>query len=117
MDLDVVAAVASTTTFALGTTARDFKVVGADLVTPTDYAADPTDYYVITLQDGATVLASWSTLTGAQGAITANTPAAMVLGGTVNGAKGDNLTVVCTKHASGANLPAQTRVRVKLILL
>lgn len=116
-DLDIVAAVAATTTFALGKLGRDVRIDAVDLIVPSNYAADPANYYVFTIQDGATVLASWSTLTGAQGALTANVPAEMVMSSPANAAKGDVLTLVCTKHASGANVPAQTRVRVKMTLL
>lgn len=73
---------------------------------PTGFAADASNYWVISLQDGSTVLASWSTQTSAQGALTANTPVELVMGATTDVPNDDVISVVLTPHGSPAALPA-----------
>jgi hypothetical protein len=80
------ASVAATTTTHLTKTRTDrfFVVTGVDYVEPaTGIAQSDTNYYVLTIQVGGTVIATWSTkLTGGNGAIVANTYVAFALSGT-----------------------------------
>lgn len=100
-------AASATSTFVLGTAKRAFRVESVELIDDAGYAADAANYYVFTLVHGSgpTTAATWSTLTGAQGAITAGVPAAMVLSADANLVipAGDVVSLVATKHASGAN--------------
>src|SRR5579863_905253 len=104
LQVDVVAAVSATSTFMLGTIFRDYYIEYFELEAPGGYSADASNYYVITLQAGSTVLATWSTQTGQQGALTDQVMAQAVLSGSAAGSANDQLKVVCTKHASAANL-------------
>lgn len=107
--LDVVTAISATATIALGTVARTFRIERVELMSQATYAADATNYYTLSLSHGSgpTSAATWSTLTGADGAITAGTPVLM----TLNAADanlvvpaGATLKLVATKVASGANI-------------
>jgi len=108
--IDTVAAISATTTvwaWKVGAQ-RTFKLERAVINVSATYAADTTNFYTIQIKDGSTVLASWSTQTSAQGALTANTPADLILNTTdanLAAAGGDTLTVVCTKSAAAANFP------------
>lgn len=77
------ASVAATTTTALMKTRTDrqFVVTGVDYIEPlTGIAQSDTNYYVLSLQVGATVIAQYSTkLTGGNGPITAGAFAAFVM--------------------------------------
>lgn len=118
IDLDIVAAIAATTTFPLCLMERAYRISAVELEVPGGYAADPANFYVIALKTHAGVtLASWSTQTAAQGALTTLVFAAMVLAATTTGIGGDQLDIVCTKNGTAANLPAQTRVRVHPTLI
>jgi hypothetical protein len=102
------AAFAATDTVPLRKIQRDMRVYAVDLVVDTTYAADPTNFYVITLQKGATVIATWSTQTGQQGTLTADTIVQMVLSATDTARVcnvGDVFQLVFTKVAAAANLP------------
>lgn len=107
-------AASATSTFALGTMKRNFRIESVELIDDAGYAADATNYYVLTLVHGTgpTTAATWSTLTGAQGALTAATPAAMVLSADANLVipAGDVVSLVATKHASGANITVRVVV-------
>lgn len=63
---------------------RAFKLERVDYVNPTGLAQDATNFFNIKLQTGAgpTVLANWSTETGQQGTLTADTFVALVLNAT-----------------------------------
>lgn len=50
-----------------------FRVDSVQYVNPTGLAQDAANYFVIELLKGATIAASWSTQTGAQGSIAADT--------------------------------------------
>lgn len=52
---------------------RDFKVERVLYVNPTGLAADGTNYFTVKLLKGSTVVASWSTLSSAEGALVADT--------------------------------------------
>lgn len=59
-----------------------FTVDTVDYINPTGLAQDATNFAVVKLLNGATVLATWSTETGQQGTLAANTFVSMVLNGT-----------------------------------
>jgi hypothetical protein len=102
------AAISATTTVPLRKLRRPTRFEAVDLVVDTTYNADPVNFYVITLQRGATVIATWSTQTGQQGTLTAGVIASMVLSATdLNrvGVVDETLQLVFTKAAAAANLP------------
>jgi hypothetical protein len=106
------AGITSTTTLKLMVTERPFQLESVELISPTGLTQDASNYYVISLNDGATVMASWSTLTTAQGSLTANTFKEMVLSATVANrytATGDVLSLVMTLHGT-QTLPPGTVV-------
>lgn len=82
------ASVSATTTLHLTKTRSDryFVVTGVDYIEPaTGIAANDSNFYVLTIQVGAVVIATYSTkLTGGQGTITANAFAAFVLAALAN---------------------------------
>jgi hypothetical protein len=114
------AAISATTTIPIVTpsTARSFRVERVELMSIATYADDAANYYVLTLQKGATVIGTWSTLTGANGAITGGTPVTLTLSGTDAAlvlAGGDVLSLVATKHASAANITPRLVVHGKFV--
>lgn len=109
--LDIANAIAATVTFPLGTTETDFYIEKFEVTAFGGFVGDPANYWVITLQDGATVLATYSTLSTAQGTLTAGAMGAGSLGTTISGAKGDTLSIVLTKNGNALNFPAQSRIR------
>lgn len=87
---------------------RHFRVDAVRYVNPTGLAADAADYFNLKVQNGATVIANWSTETGQEGALVADTfvdfteaadDADMVL------APGDELSVVLDETGT-QTLPA-----------
>lgn len=52
---------------------KRFRLLRAEYINPTGLAQDATNYFTVKVLAGATVMASWSTLTGAQGTIAADT--------------------------------------------
>ena len=92
---------------------RDFKVDSVQYSLPAGVAANASNFWTVTLKNGATTVASWTTQTGVagQGTITANTPIALVLSTTdanlVFGA-GSSPTLVFTKTGTPANLTPGT---------
>lgn len=105
------AAISATTTIQLWRTSSPFRVEAVSYVNPAGFAADPSNYWTIDLLQGATVVASWSTQTAAQGALTADTFVSLVLSSTdVNRvlARAGTLTTISlrfTKTGAPANLP------------
>jgi hypothetical protein len=84
------------TTIKLMTVDEDFDVDQVEVISPVGLATDAANYYVISLKKGSTIMASWSTLTGAEGALTANTLMSMTLSATVGNrraSKGDVLSL------------------------
>lgn len=63
-------------------TGRRFKVNKVNYRNPTGLVQDTTNYYIITLKQGSVVVATWSTLTGAQGTLAADTEVALTLSST-----------------------------------
>lgn len=59
-----------------------FVVTKVRYVNPTGLAAHATNYVVLTVKQGSVVIATWSTLTGQQGTLSANTYVDMVLSST-----------------------------------
>lgn len=116
----IAAAIAATSSFAVGVPSdtEKFRVERVELMTDATYAADPTNYYVFTLQVGATVVATWSTLTGQEGALTALTPAKMTLSATDANlvlAAGGALTLVATKNGAAANITPRVVVHGRTV--
>jgi hypothetical protein len=100
--------VKATESFELTKATRAMYVDRVEHINPTGLAADAANYWTLALKDGANVIASWSTLTGAEGAIVADTPADMTLntdGSKLAVAVGDTVALALTKTASAANLP------------
>lgn len=72
------------------TTAKFFKVPAGkklridavDYINPTGLTNDAANYFALQIRKGSTVMASWSTLTGAEGAIAADTFVALTLSAT-----------------------------------
>lgn len=63
---------------------RAFKIERVFYNNPTGLATDASNYFDVRVQHGAgpTVAAQWSTLTGAEGALAANTPVDLTLSAT-----------------------------------
>lgn len=118
-----IAAVAATSTFSVmgASTATGYKyrVTHAQLLVDTTYAADASNFYVLALVHNGTTVASWSTQTAAQGALTAFTLAEMVLAADTGNNRvvqtGEVLTLVCTKNASAPNISARCIVHGRFI--
>lgn len=62
--------------------ARKAKLERVTYFNKTGLAADTSNYFAIQIKNGTTVCASWSTQTGAQGALVADTPATVPLSST-----------------------------------
>lgn len=98
-----------TTTLPLETLDFTTRIDSCEVLNGTGFTADAANYWTITLQAGATVMATWSTMTGAEGTLTANVAGAMTLHATdANrvGAAGALLKLVFTKTGSPANFPS-----------
>lgn len=112
-DASTVAAIAATSTIILQTMDGDYVVDKFEVMMPGGYTADDTNYYTLTLQKGATVLATLSLKTvggGGFGNLTDLVPAAATLAANPTGSKDDVLKVVLTKTSAAANVPAGTRL-------
>lgn len=72
---------------------------------PAGFAADASNYWTISVKDGSTVLASWTTHSTGEGALTADTPVSLTIGANPSAAAADNITVVATPTGSPANFP------------
>ena len=101
-----------TTSFTIWTGGPDryFRLGRVFYNNPTGFAQDPSAYWTIKVTDGTNTLASWSTQTGAQGTLTANTPVNLVLATTpapaADLAPNLALIVTLTKTGSPSALPA-----------
>lgn len=87
---------------------RSFRVDKVTWFTATTTAADAANYWTLELKNGSTSVASWSTLSTAQGALTGGTPAELVPSATDANrvfAVGDIASLVLTKTASPSALP------------
>lgn len=102
------AAIAATTSLPLCSVDGDTRVDKFEIAVPGGYVTDPANYYVVTLQQGATVLATYSLLTGAQASLTTlvfgNAVLAAVPVATL--AVATQLNVVLTKVGAAVNFPA-----------
>lgn len=116
-DLDITAAVAANATFPLCFVDYPFKVDGIEVHALGGFAADPANYWTIQAKQGATVLATYSTQTSAQGALVAGTVKKGVISATPSMAINQQLDVVFTKSGTAANFPAGSRVVIKGRLL
>lgn len=63
-------------------TGKKLRVLGADYINPTGLAAHAANYFAIKVTKDGTVMSSWSTLTGAEGTIAADTFVALTNSGT-----------------------------------
>lgn len=63
----------------LVTTDKDIDLEQVEICDPTGLAANVSNFYVVSIKAGATVVASWSTSTAGQGALPANTHVNMVI--------------------------------------
>ncbi len=61
---------------------KTLKVDGVKYINPTGLAQDGTNYFTVKLLKGTTVAFSWSTLTGSQGSLAANTFVDLVISAT-----------------------------------
>lgn len=102
---DVVSHNATASAKIWGTKERAFRIDRAWYNNPTGLAADTTNYFVITLTDGTNILASWSTLTTAQGALSADTPVHLVNATVHDVPPNTSLVLTCTLHGT-QTLPA-----------
>lgn len=108
------ASVAATTTVKIYKTA--LRALRLDRVTydnPTGFAQDPANYWTVSIQSGATILAQWSTQTAQQGTLAADTfvdfknsatDANLVV------AAATTLTLVLTKTGAPASIPVGSLV-------
>lgn len=99
----------STTTIKLMTSKRQMRITKVEIINPAGLAGDASNYWTLALKKGSTTMASWSTATAAEGTLTANTPVLMTLSATDANLVtdvDDVLSLVLTKAASAANLPA-----------
>jgi hypothetical protein len=105
---------ANANTVAATVTAKRFKatrgtrVDKVEVFCPAGFAAHADDHWTIALKQGSVTIASWSTDSDAQGALTANTHHTMVLSATDSDLVVDaaeELALVLTKAGSAANLP------------
>lgn len=107
-DAAMAATVAATTTQKFCKVPRIFAVDTVEWLTPTTVTQDAANYWTIALKNGSTVVASWSTLTGAQGTITGGTGVTLVNSATEANlvfAAGDTMSLVMTKTGSPSPLP------------
>ena len=99
---------AATTPFAIETAQRPFRIDSIELISDATIVQDPANFYSLAVQVGGRLVGTWSLLTGAQGTITAATPAQVPLaaesGQNRVAAKGDLVQLVATKNGTAANL-------------
>lgn len=118
-----IAAVAATSTFSVmgasNTAGQRYRVTRAHILVDATYAADPANFYVITLVHNATTIASWSTQTSAQGALTQFVVNEMVLAAdTANNLvvqPNEVMTLVATKNGAAANISARVVCQGKFL--
>lgn len=112
----LIAAVAATSAFNLGTIRRKMRVDRVEFVAPSEVTGHATNYYVLDLTAGATKVAQWSfdSDVAGQGTATADTVKAMVLEADANlVVPADTvLKINATKAASASNLPAGLRINI-----
>jgi len=102
---DVPSHAASASVKIWGSDERAFRIERVWYNNPTGLAADTTNYFDVTITDGTNILASWSTKTTSQGALTADTPVNLVLAAAHDVAPNLSLVVTCTLHGT-QTLPA-----------
>lgn len=72
---------------------RRFRVLSAQVINPTGLAVDVTNFFNIKVKQGAVIIANWSTETGEEGALVADTWAEMSMGTDVNVDAAETLSV------------------------
>lgn len=99
---------AATTTFAIGTAQRPFRVDAVELITDATITQDAANFYALVFRVGGRTVATYSFVTGGNGTLTAAIPGAATLaaesGQNRVAAKGDVIDVVATKNGTAANL-------------
>lgn len=88
------ASLSATLAAKLFTADRPFRLDAVEHVNPTGLATDAANYYTLSVKKGATIMASWSTLTGSEGALPANTFAAFTMSATAANQTGVKADVV-----------------------
>jgi hypothetical protein len=102
------AALTATTTDKFFRVPRKARLERVTYFNKTGLAADASNYFAVQVKNGSTVCASWSTQTGAQGALTADTPSTVPLSATAANlifAAGDVVSFAAVE-AGTATLPA-----------
>jgi hypothetical protein len=96
------------TTIKLWKVPRRFRIDRVMYINQTGLAQDATNFFAIKLMNGATVMASWSTETGQQGTLTADTFVQLVNSGTDANlvAAADDVLSVQFDESGTATLPA-----------
>jgi hypothetical protein len=99
---------AATTTFAIATAQRPFRVDAIELITDATITQDPANFYALTFRVGGRTVGTYSFATGVNGTLTAAVPGLASLaaesGQNRVAAKGDVVDVVATKNGTAANL-------------
>ena len=115
----VATSITSTTSYKFHECEHVLLLEKAMLVDPIGLATDDTNYFVITVQNGATVMATWSTkTTGGQGSLPANTFTAMVLSavsGALDALPGAVLSLVLTLHGTQTLPPGRLELHARYL--
>lgn len=100
--------VSATTMFAVCTLDTATRFDSIEVLNPTGFVQDASNYWTLALKSGSKTLGSYSTQTSAQGTLTANTAGAMLMNATDTnkiGAAGELVTLVLTKTGTPGNFP------------
>lgn len=106
---DATTGLTATTTLPLETLDYGTRFDKVEILNGTGFVADASNYWTIALKSGTKVVASWSTLTGSEGTITANVASNMTLSATDTnrvGVAGELVALVFTKTGSPAAFPS-----------
>jgi hypothetical protein len=99
---------AATTTFAIFTAQRPFRIDAIELITDATITQDPSNFYALVFRVGGRTVATYSFATGVNGTLTAAAPAPATLaaesGQNRVAAKSDVVDCVATKNGTAANL-------------
>ncbi len=105
---EVATGLTSTTTYKFETVGGTVRFDKIEIFNPTGFAAHGSAYWTLALKAGTKTLGTWSTLSSAEGTITADVAALMTLAATDTnriGAAGDVMSLVITKTGSPAAFP------------
>jgi hypothetical protein len=112
--------ISATTTCALFTAPRNFRIDSIELISDATYTQDAANVYSLAvLLAGARTVGTWNTTTGQQGTITAAVPAAVPLaaesGQNRVAAKSEVVSFVATKSAAAANITLRVVVHGRFV--